>query len=109
MIEDLLKNIKLEPLENWGPESLQRDKLKDIPIGFYHRFEKISSCDLNLFLQKKAYEDEDNFITVNTADKKVPKNPSNVVKSKLFIQKRSETRNQPIYKHYSQKWTKTFV
>jgi hypothetical protein len=25
MIEDLLKNLKLEPLESWGPEPLQRN------------------------------------------------------------------------------------
>jgi hypothetical protein len=37
------------------------------------------------------------------------KNPNNVVKNKLYIKTRSETRNQPIYKHYSQKWTKNFV
>lgn len=107
MISDLLKNLKFETTEHWGPEPIEKEEFKDIPIGFYNRFEKIGRCcDLNALLNKKA-EEEDQFIKVDT--KKVQKNPAVVTRNKVYIAKRAEQKNQQIYKYYSKKWTKNYV
>lgn len=106
-----MNNLKFEPTEHWGPQSTEREEFKNVPVGFYNRFEKIGKeyCDLNAFLNnKKAEEEGDEFIKVKGAVKKVLKNPTST-KTKVFLKTRGEQKNQQIYKYYSQKWTKNFV